>query len=321
MVLLSRCDAAVRRKDEYDLGIAMIPPRAILAATDLSEPSLVALRFAARLARHCDAALHVVHAEHPLLAAAAERSGIHLVDETREELQRAMATVPPVADCAPSLHVVAGTAGEVIGTVAAAEHADLIVVGSHGMSGTEKLVFGSTTEGLLRRSEVSVLVVPPGWVPPRPDGVDLAGTGPIIAGVDMTASSIAGARAACQLAQALGTAVDLVYVVPELAVPTRWRRHAAQVLEDRVMEARKELEAVVRGLSCTVPVAWNVETGSVADRLASMAGRAADRAPLLVLGKKAPRAGGGAPGTIAYRVLTLANVPVLMVVDPESAGP
>ena len=97
--------------------------------------------------------------------------------------------------------------------------------------------------------------------------------------------------------------------------PARWRLQATQVLEDRVTEARKELEGIVRGLACEAPVEWNVDTGSVADRLASIAGRAADRAPVLVLGKKAPRSGGGAPGTIAYRVLSLVNVPVLMVVD------
>ena len=51
------------------------------------------------------------------------------------------------------------------------------------------------------------------------------------------------------------------------------------------------------------------------DRLAAAARHAADRAPVLVLGKKAPRSGGGTPGTIAYRVLSRASVPVLMFVD------
>ena len=292
----------------------MIPPRTILAATDFSEPSLTALAFAARLARHCGAALHVLHAEHPLLGAAAEQSGIDLAGETRDELRRIIAAAPPAAECSPQLHVAAGAAVDVVAAMAHAQHADLIVVGSHGMSGAEKLVFGSTTEGLLRRSDVSVLVVPPEWTPPRPSGVDLAGTGPVIAGVDMTEPSIAGARAACGLARLLGTAVEFVHVVPELTVPARWHRHAAQALEDRVVEARKELEAIVRRLACASPADWVVETGSVADRLASTAGRAADRAPLLVLGRKAPRSGGGAPGTIAYRVLALAKVPVLMFV-------
>jgi len=295
--------------------VSAIPPRSVLVATDFSEPATRALVFAARIARHCGAALHVVHAEHPLLGAAAEHRGINLAQETLEELQRLMAATPPVPDCSPQLHVVAGPAVDVILGVAHAQHADLIVAGSRGISGAEKLVFGSTTEGILRRSNVAVCVVPPAWTPPRPDAVDLAGIGPVIAGIDMTPSSIAGARAACILARMLGTSVEFVHVVADLAVPARWHRHAAQAMAEQVAEARKELEALVRGLACAAPVEWTVETGAVANRLASMAGRAADRSPVLVLGKKAPRSDGGAPGTTAYRVLSLASVPVLMVVD------
>jgi nucleotide-binding universal stress UspA family protein len=293
----------------------MIPPRTILAATDFSNPSTAALVFAARLARHCQAALHVVHAEDPLLTAAARHTGIDLAAQTREELQHAIGSAPPAPDCSPQLHAVAGPAVDVILDVARAQRADLVVVGSRGMSGAERFVFGSTTEGVLRRSHVSVLVVPPGWTPPRSTGVDLAGTGPLIAGVDMSVSSLAGARAACRLASALGTAVEIVHVVPELAVLARWQPHAARALEDRVAEARKELERAVNSLGCQVPVEWRVESGAVPERLASIAGRAADRAPLLVLGKKASHSGGGAPGTIAYRVLSRADVPVLMFVD------
>jgi nucleotide-binding universal stress UspA family protein len=292
----------------------MIPPRTILAATDFSDPSRAALVFAARLARHCQAALHVVHAEDQLLAAAAGSSGIDLAAQTREERQHAIAAAPPAADCSPQVHAVVGPAVNVILEVARTQGADLVVVGSRGMSGAEKLVFGSTTEGVLRHSDISVLVVPAGWMAPRPAGVDMAGTGPLIAGVDMSASSLAAARAACRLASALGTAMEVVHVVPDLAVLARWQPQAARALDDRVAEARKELDRAVNGLGCQVPVEWRVETGSVPDWLASIAGRAADRAPLLVLGKKAPHSGGGAPGTIAYRLLSLVNVPVLMSV-------
>lgn len=294
----------------------MIPPRTILAAIDFSDASATALVFAARLARHCQARLHVLHAEHPLLRAAAEQSGIDLAAQTREELQRAIAAAPPAADCSPQLHDVAGAAVDVILEVAGGQHADLVVVGSRGMSGAEKLVFGSTAEGLLRRSDVPVLVVPSGWTPPRAASLDLAGTGPVIAAVDMTESSLAGARAACSLASMLGTAVAIVHVVPDLPVLARWKAHAATALLERMAEARKELEGVARSLACSAPLESRVETGPIADRLAAIAGRAADRAPLLVLGKKAPHSGGGAPGTIAYRVLSLANVPVLMHVAP-----
>lgn len=65
----------------------MTRPRSILAAVDFSDASRVALQFAARLAHQCQAELHVLHAEDPLLNAAARHHGIDLSSETREELE------------------------------------------------------------------------------------------------------------------------------------------------------------------------------------------------------------------------------------------
>jgi hypothetical protein len=75
----------------------------------------------------------------------------------------------------------------------------------------------------------------------------------------------------------------------------------------------------VHGLGCTVPIQLRVETGRIPDRLAEAATPAADRSPIIVLGKKAPGSDGGAPGTVAYRVLSIANVPVLMYVRAPGA--
>ena len=302
-----------------------MPPRTIVAAIDFSDASRVALVLAARLARHCRSQLHVLHAEHSLLGAAADHAGIDLARETHEELQRFIAAAPPAAECSPRSHVIDGAAVDVILDVAHRSRADLVVVGSRGLSGAEKLVFGSTTEGLLRRAGVSVLVAPAEWVPPHPDAPDLSGTGPIIAGVDLpepsvaglSEPSVAGATAACKLAAVLGTSVEIVHVVPDLAVLSRWRAHADTAVRDRIAAARQDLESVMRSLGCSVPVELRIEAGAVPNRLAEAAAPTRGRAPILVLGKKAPGSTGAAPGTTAYRVLSLASVPVLMYVADE----
>ncbi|MBI2829202.1 MAG: universal stress protein [Acidobacteria bacterium] len=293
----------------------MLPHRAIIAAVDFSDTSRTALVLAARFARHCGAALHVLHAEDPLLSATARHAGIDLARETGEELQRFITSAWPAAECSPQRHVVTGAAVDVILDTAHRVEARMVVVGIRGMSGAERLVFGSTTGGLLRRADVSVLVAPAGWKPPRPDAVDLSGTGPIVAGVDLSGPSVAGAEAACTLASTLGTSVEIVHVVPNLAVLSRWRAHAEIAVRDRVAAARRELELAQRSLACSVPVETRVEVGAVPSRLAEAAGPARDRAPILVLGRKAPGSKGAPPGTTAYRVLTLANVPVLMYVS------
>jgi nucleotide-binding universal stress UspA family protein len=294
----------------------MIPPRVILAAANFSDTSRVALILAARLARHCGAELHVLHAEDPLLDAAADQAGIDLARETHEELHRFIAGAWPAALCSPQSHVIAGAVVDVILDVAHQHRADLVVVDSCGMSRAERLVFGSTTEGLLRQTDVSVLVVPAEWMPPHPDAPDLSGLGPLVAVGDLSDEpSVAAAKAACKLASVLGTSVEIVDVVPDLAALRRWRAPADTAVRDRVAAARQELELLIRGLGCSVPVEMRVEAGAVPNRLAEVAGPASDRAPILVLGKKAPGSKGAAP----YRLLSMATVPILLHVADQNA--
>ncbi|HLG57479.1 MAG TPA: universal stress protein [Vicinamibacterales bacterium] len=297
----------------------MIPPRAILAAVDFSESSRVALSFAARLAKQCHAALHVLHAENPLLVAAAKSTGIDLNRETREELARFASTTVPAGDWTPGHHhIVTGDATSVICHIASREQVDLIVVGMHGMSGATRAMFGSTTEGVLRQAAISVLVVPDSWTPPRPDTDDLSGMGPVVAAIECTCTAVAGAAAACRLAEALGTSVSAIHVVPELPVIERWRGHAEAAVTEREAQERRELETALAAVKTTLHVTLRVETGQVAERLAAAAAEVPGQHPILVLGRHAQGSRRGAPGATAYRVLTLARVPVLVHCLPET---
>lgn len=198
----------------------MIPPRAILAAVSLSETSRVALVLASRLAQHCGARLHVLYVEDPLLDAAARHAGIDLATKTCLELERFIADACPAAHGSPQTHVIAGPAVDVILDVAHRHRVDLVVVDSGRMSSAERLVFGSRTEGLLRRADVSVLVAPAEWTLAQPDTPDLFGLGPLVAVVDQSdQQSVAATKAACQLAAALGASVEIVHVVPEREAP------------------------------------------------------------------------------------------------------
>jgi nucleotide-binding universal stress UspA family protein len=306
----------------------MIPPRAILAAVSFSDSSRVALVLAARLARHCDAELHVLHVEDPLLDAAARYEGIDLSTETSAELQRFVAGAWPAAQCLPKTHVLAGAAVDVILDVAHRHRADLVVVDSGRMSSAERRVFGSTTEGLLRRADVSVLVAPAEWTPPQPDAPDLSDLGPLVVVVDLAdPRSVPATKAACELASVLGTSVEIVHFVPdrEASEPGRSsadslsRRSSAHSSERWRTDARAELEFLIRELGCSVPVEIRVEAGAVAHRLAEAAGPTRNRAPILVLGKTAPSSKGGWSGAIVNRVLSGGTVPVLMYVADQIA--
>ena len=299
----------------------MIPFRSVLAVVDFSEASRGALVLAARLTRHCGAELHVLHAEAPLLDAAARHEGIDLARETYGALRQFVASSWPAAHCSPQLHVIAGPAVDVILDVAHEHRADLVVIDRSSLSIAERLIHGSTTEGLLRQADVSVLVVPTAWMPPDADALDTSRLGPLVVVANPSDPlSVPAAKAACQLASVLGTSVKIVHVVPGLQGMRRWRAHAAAAVRDRVASARQELEQMIRGLGSSVPVEMRVEAGAVANRLAEAAGPTSDRAPILVLGRKAPGSKGVVAGTIAYRVLSAANVPILMYVADQIVG-
>ena len=287
-------------------------PNTILAAVDFCDQSRTALRLAGRLAVQCGAALHVFYSEHTMLAKAAKERGLDLAGEARDELRRfAVGALALAGELDPQLHVATGPAAAAIMASARQHGADLIVVGSHGMSTAARLVFGSTTRHTLRRSEVSVLVVPGSWVPPSPDEPGLLGVGPLVAAVDFSHAAIAAATAACGLAARIGTEVELVHAVPPLAVPGHWRAHADALVLSRVDEARRELDALTQRLPSSVPVLLKATDGAVPEVLAKAATPRSGRHPILVLGR-ATRDDGATPGAIAYQTLSLAKVPVLM---------
>lgn len=297
----------------------MFPPRSILAAIDFSEQSRGALMMAARLARRTGATLHVIYAEDPLLAAAAAaQGGIDLRADTQAELTAFIASVPAAAACAPELEVVEGAAAGVILHAAGRCRADLIVVGARGMSGAGRLLFGSVTEDLLLRADRSVLVVPDWWSALAPADDEPGAWGPLIVGIDFTEPSLLAAGAACALAQVLRAPVEAIHVVPELRVPDRWKPQAERVLAERVDLARRDLAAFLGGLHTPVSVTRQVETGSIVERLTEIAAPIGDRHPWLVLGRRSKRSTAGTPGAIAYRVASLARVPVLMHKETES---
>jgi nucleotide-binding universal stress UspA family protein len=299
----------------------MIPPRSILAAVDFSDPSRIAMEFAARLAHHCGAALHVLHVQDPLLSAAATAQGLDLVRDSRDELARFAAASAAVREqTALHHHVVVGPATGTICDIAEREQVELIVLGMHGMSGPARAMFGSTTEGVLRQANTPVFVIPDSWVPPDPSARDLSGMGPVIAAIEVSCNAMAGVLAGIRLADVLQTTVNTVHVVPELNVLERWRPHADTVVAQQIGKARAEVAVALAGVSNGSEIPLRVLTGSVPERLADASLGAPGQHPILVLGRHARGSRRGVPGSTAYRVLGLTKVPVLVYCVAEGCS-
>jgi nucleotide-binding universal stress UspA family protein len=178
-----------------------------------------------------------------------------------------------------------------------------------GISAAEHLMFGSTTERVLRSATLPVLVVPGSWSPPQPDAPDLAGLGPVVAAVELSEPALQAAAAAARLAVVLRTGVEALHVIPAFRVLNRWQAAANEVVAEREKAAARDLEMALRGLEPPVPIGLRVETGHVAQTIAAAVAPSGGRRPLLVIGRR-----NEASGATAYRILSLASAPVLQYV-------
>ena len=142
--------------------------RRILCPVDFSEPSHVGLETAAELAVRFSAELVVVHVVPPVpVATVPQATPLFDVGTYEKELGRSAeeGMEKLLKDRAPdeirSRYLVAfGEPAHEIVRVAGEEHADLIVMSTHGESGWRRVVFGSVAEKVVRMAECPVLTVP-----------------------------------------------------------------------------------------------------------------------------------------------------------------
>ena len=91
---------------------------------------------------------------------------------------------------------------------AASLGADLIVMGSHGTNGFERLLLGSVTDEVLRKAGCPVLVVPP-----RANATSRLPFTHLLCPVDFTPASRTGLALACSIAQEAGAELTLLHVL------------------------------------------------------------------------------------------------------------
>jgi nucleotide-binding universal stress UspA family protein len=138
--------------------------RRILAATDFSESAENAWRFAMGLARAHDSELIIMHvaAELPSLPEVAvppvEEVYVAQRRWTEQALDKRVGTAKAAGVTARWL-VARGSPAAAIAETAAAEHVDLVVVGTQSRKGLDRLVVGSVAERVVRTSPCPVLVV------------------------------------------------------------------------------------------------------------------------------------------------------------------
>ena len=195
----------------------------ILCPIDFSECSLRAVHHAIALARWYDARLTVLHVFTNLPNL--ELGGIPLDDPDHQLLTKQMQTfagaVPPDLSVTFVARCVHDVPAEIL---TQAESVDLVVIGSHGRSGFNRMLLGSVTEKVVRKSPCAVMVVPPDVPDNVGSGLQHGERPHVLCAIDFSSASLEALGHAISLtekAEARLTLFHSIEVPPELREPTR----------------------------------------------------------------------------------------------------
>jgi nucleotide-binding universal stress UspA family protein len=136
----------------------------IFLASDFTAASERALEYAKGLAKRYDSHLTVMHVSKP-----AERilipEGGWVADSSEnrgEEMQLKLLAEDLLCEGFDAESICAeGAVDSTVASIAESRHADLLVAGTHGRTGFDRLLYGSRAEGIARRATMPTLLVGP----------------------------------------------------------------------------------------------------------------------------------------------------------------
>ncbi len=292
----------------------------ILFATDFSEASEAALPYAAAISRRYGSQLHVVHVLPPAsyVVPFAPESPVtveSMHDAARADAQQRMESLASQLKLAPyRTYLREGEVWEGLSELIRTREIDLLIVGTRGRTGVEKLVLGSKAEEILRQAPCPVLAVG-SKVSGRAKLPAIQGRAPaeisirqIVYATDFSQESLAAAPFATSLAQEFQAKLTLLHVIKRFGEKD---------------EEPKPIELALQRLEKLIPEQarlWcsprpSVQFGPPAECILQEA--LDSKADVIVLGVR-PAAGhlGAAthlPWATAHKVIARAHCPVLTI--------
>ncbi|MBD0315347.1 MAG: universal stress protein [Nitrospiraceae bacterium] len=197
----------------------------ILFPTDFSPCASSAERYVRFLAKTYRASIHVLHTLDI-------HDGVYPLgtQHDREAARRLEQTVKDLHDSAPMVtsEQRTGISDVTICEAAAAHRADLIVMGTHGRKGVERILLGSTTERVVTMAPCPVLAVRQPHATPEHD---LHKWRTIIVPVDFADCACEAVEYGAELAKDFAAALVLLHIVD----PAPYRRASEQVEKARTL--------------------------------------------------------------------------------------
>jgi len=251
--------------ENLHLATTDIQFKTILVATDFSKPAEQALKTAIAISQAFGSELILVHAALPFYYGAdlgmlpTDVLDVNL-DVAREKMEALVASDPALQALHPTTAVEYGDALEIINQTAYDENVDLIVVGSHGASGVERLAIGSVAECILRNATCPVLIAGPNC---RAEGSPFRA---MLFATDLTPSGLRAAQYASSLAERFHSKLTMLHVIE-----TRERIPGVEpeLIADRVKEDLRRLLPADAEQQCKTNV--RVEYGNAAEVILDVA--------------------------------------------------
>ncbi|MGB7586864.1 MAG: universal stress protein [Terriglobales bacterium] len=281
----------------------------ILFATDFSVDSTTALPYAVAIAQHFGAKLYLAYVIPPeaydLIPVAERDSALENMRRHVEQQMTGLRTSPLLKNLPHQALVDHGDVWPTLSAIAKKNAINLIVIGTHGRRGVEKLLLGSIAEEILRCAQEPVLLVgPENSVPPETE----AKPRKILYATDFSPDSEPAMHYACSLAREYNAALSFLHVAEDVwKEPLSTRMQAADFFRLRHLEKHWTVDE-----GCTPQ--YYVEFGSPAERILEVAAKL--QIELIVLGVRGtryPRMAAHMPGPTAYDVVSHARCPVLVI--------
>lgn len=290
---------------EPRLGTSRARFRTIVVGMDFSGPAMQALHTAVSLAQRFAGKLILVHAVPPVMyGPGATMVTPELLDidvnNAREEMHRILSTIDKgQIRCEAVVKLAEAT--DLIQEVVRTQEVDLIVVGSHGAHGLEKLTLGSTAEDVIRKSSCPVLITGPNCTK------KLASIDSIVFATDLEIGAFRPAQYASTIAEEVNARLTLLHVskpglnhsdTPEKLLKAQLAKKLRQLLpEDAELWCRPNIR---------------VEFGNSSEEILRVS--EFESADLIVVGvRQNVTMGDHAPWSTISRVIQKAKCPVLGV--------
>ncbi len=297
-----------------EVNATMLKIERILCPVDFSEFSAKAFEYAYSLTRHYGSKLYLEHVIQPLTSAYPYYAFPDSVNQVfwnltteAEKLLRELARKHLQNGVQPNFIVHNGLPVESILSFAQEKAVDLIVMGTHGRQGLDRLTMGSVTEKILRKARCPVLAVrkPAHDFVSAEKGADPIQLGKILFCTDFSEHSLRALGYAISLAMEFNAELTMLHVLEDATAPEDFQSATATAIH--------QLEKLTPpGVHDWCKVKTTVRLGKAYQEIIQLALEA--RTDLIILGVRGRNALDLALfGSTTHRVIQLGSCPVLAV--------